>query len=221
MASKPCVERLASCLGCAALGRGELTARNGTTQSGRFRRTLNLVCLALLLTFDRGLAADPAPLAEHQIKALYLYNLTKYMEWPADAFASTNAPFTIGLMAGADLRGDLVEITKGKVIGGREILVRIIERTQDVKSCQLIFLESGDRRNLALALNAAKDLPVLPVGVSEDFLNSGGIITFARKDNKLRLRIDLNAARRARLTVSAKLMAVAENASGQPERSRN
>ena len=221
MAPKPRVEDLASCLGCRALRRWGLTARNGRTQSGVFRRTLTLVSLAVLLTFDRGLAADPTPLAEHQIKALYLYNLTKYMEWPADAFATTNAPFTIGLMAGGDLRDDLVEITRGKVIGGREILVRSIDRTEDVKSCQLIFLESGDKRNLAQALNAVRDLPVLPVGVSEDFLNSGGIISFARKDNKLRLRIDLNAARRARLTVSAKLMAVAENASGQPERNRN
>jgi YfiR/HmsC-like len=221
MVSKPCAEDLASCLVCRALRLWGLMARYGRAQSGGFRRALNLVCLAVLLAFDRGLAADPTPLAEHQIKALYLYNLTKYMEWPADAFASTNAPFTIGLMAGTDLRGDLLEITKGKVIGGREILVRFIERTQDVKSCQLIFLESGDRRNLALALNAAKDLPVLPVGVSEDFINSGGIIIFSRKDNKLKLRIDLNAARRARLTVSAKLMAVAENASEQPERNRN
>jgi hypothetical protein len=57
---------------------------------------------------------------------------------------------------------------------------------------------------------------VLPVGVSEDFLTSGGIISFARKDNKLRLRIDLDAARRARFTVSAKLMAVAENVGGRP-----
>jgi|ERR1017187_1889484 hypothetical protein len=191
--------------------------RNVKPQSGRFRRALSVVCLVSLLAFDRGLAADPAPLAEHQIKALYLYNLTKYMEWPADAFAGSNAPFTIGLLAGPDLREDLLEITKGKDINGREILVRSIESTQDVKSCQLIFLESGDKQRLTQILNAAKDSPVLPVGVSEDFLVSGGIISFARKDNKLRLRIDLNAARRARLTVSAKLMKVAENVNGQPE----
>jgi hypothetical protein len=182
---------------------------------GTFRRALCLWYSVVLLTWYPGLAADPAPLAEHQIKALYLYNITKYMEWPADAFASTNAQFTIGLLAGPDLEGDLLEITKGKAINGRSIVVRSIEQPQDVKSCQLIFLESGDKQRLIQFLNAVKDIPVLPVGVSEDFLTSGGIISFARKDNKLRLRIDLDAARRARLTVSAKLMAVAENVGGK------
>jgi hypothetical protein len=209
---------------CVASGTGpwvagwqQVIGKNAQPRPGRFLRTLNLLCLVSLLTFDRGLAADPAPLAEHQIKALYLYNLTKYMEWPADAFANTNADFTIGLLAGADLEGDLLEITKGKSINGRSIVVRSIEHPQDVKSCQLIFLESGDKQRLTQFLDAVKDIPVLPVGVSDDFLTSGGIISFARKDNKLRLRIDLDAARRARLTVSAKLMAVAENVGGKTE----
>ena len=181
-------------------------------------RTAVILLVLSLLTFGRRRAADPAALAEHQIKALYLYNLTKYVEWPADAFANTNAPFTIGLMAGPELKGDLLEIIRGKAINGRDIVVRSIQGTQDVKSCQLIFLESGDKQRLSQALIAAKDFPVLPVGFSEDFLTSGGIISFARKDNKLRLRIDMDAARRARLSVSAKPMSVAENVAGKPEK---
>ena len=215
--AEPGAERVASGASLWVAVWRQLMGRKAQPRPGCFLRTLKLLCLVSLLMFNRELAADPAPLAEHQIKALYLYNLTKYMEWPADAFANTNAPFTIGLMAGPDLEGDLLEITKGKTINGRDIVVRSIEHPQDVKCCQLIFIESGDKQRLARILNAAKDIPVLPVGVSEDFLASGGIISFARKENKLRMRIDLDAARRARLTVSAKLMAVAENAGGKPE----
>ena len=183
-----------------------------------------LLCLFLLLGLllpDWSTAADQMPLAEHQLQALYLYNLTKYMEWPADAFNNTNAPFTIGLMAGPELRRDLEEITRGKEINGRHIEVRSIAQPQEAKACQLIFLESGDKQQWAPILNATKVAPVLPVGVSDDFIRSGGVICFARKDNKLRLKIDLNAARRARFSVSAKLMAVAEDVSDQRKGSSN
>lgn len=160
-------------------------------------------------------AADPPPLAEHQIKALYLFNFTKYVEWPAAAFASTNAPFTIGLLAPAELQRDLLELTQGKNVNGREIRFRLIEKEQDLKSCQILFLGADDPRRAAQALGTVKDSAVLTVGEAEDFLGRGGMVNFVRKNNKLRLEINLEAAQRARLAISAKLLAVAEVVQGK------
>ena len=162
-------------------------------------------------------AAEPPPLAEHQIKALYLFNFTKYVDWPGPATATNGTPFIIGILDAPELRGDLQEITRGKRIHGREILVRTVATTQDVKACQLVFIGATDKPRIAALLKATQDLAVLTVGEAGNFLTQGGIINFVRQENKLRVEISLDAARRARLVVSAKLLAVAKAVKGRPE----
>lgn len=165
----------------------------------------------LFLGMARVLAAEPHALPEPQLRALYLYNFTKYVEWPAGAFASTNEPFAIGVVGGANICQGLEELVKGKRVDGREVVVRRLEQPEEVKTCQVVFLDPKDGP-IGPFISAAKDLPVLTVGVSEDFLKSGGIVCLARRDQGVRPKIDLAAARRVHLNISAKLMALAEDA---------
>ena len=183
---------------------------------------ITTVWLTLLLLVGPVLArlpaaAVPAPLAEHQIKALYLFNFTKYVEWPALATGTNTAPFIIGISEAAEVKSDLLEITRGKLIQGREIVVRTIRTAQDVPACQLVFIGTADKRRVAELLQRAQDVAVLTVGDGEGFLALGGMVNFVRQENKLRLEIGLDVVQRARLVMSAKLLAVAVSIKGRAE----
>jgi len=159
-------------------------------------------------------------LPEHRLKALYLYNFTKYLEWPEESFTNAPGAFTIGLVCGSELEADIREISKGKEVNGREIVVRRIEQPREAKLCQMVFLQSGDADRIKAILGTVKDLPVLTVGASDEFIAWGGMISFARKENNLRVKLDLQATRQARLMVSAKLIAVAERVNSTPGEKR-
>lgn len=183
---------------------------------------ITTVWLALLLLAGTVLAripvaAGPAPLAEHQIKALYLFNFTKYVEWPVPATGTNTAPFIIGISEAAEVKSDLLEITRGKLILGREIVVRTIRTAQDVQVCQLVFIGTADKRRIAELLQRAQDAAVLTVGDAEGFLALGGMVNFVRQEDKLRLEIGLDTVQRARLVMSAKLLAVAGSIKGRAE----
>jgi hypothetical protein len=163
--------------------------------------------------------ADPGEiptLAPHQLKALYLYNFTKYVEWPAHAFPSANTPFIIGVLAQPDICRDLQEIIRDKTVNGRPLRVQPLERSQDAQGCQLVFLSGSDRALLLNTLKVAQSTAALTVGDTDDFLALGGIIHFIRRENTLRLEIDLEAAQHASLAVSVKLLAIAESVKGKP-----
>ena len=176
-------------------------------------------CLAILIAgalLARApvCAAEPLPLAEHQIKALYLFNFTKYVEWPA---ASNATPFTIGISAAPEVRNVLLEITRGKRIQGREIVVQTITTAQDIQACQLVFIGTTDKPRIAALLQRAQAAVVLTVGDAESFLALGGMVNFMRQENKLRIEIGLDAVQRTRLVMSAKLLAVAGTVKGRAE----
>jgi hypothetical protein len=185
------------------------------------RSIVALVCgLALLAgTWLRpAAAAEPPPLAEHQIKALYLFNFTKYVEWPV---APTNAlPFVIGVAEAPAVRTDLLEITRGKKLQGREIVIRAVAAAADIKGCHILFIGGGKRPRLGELLQAARGAAVLTVGEADDFLSLGGMINFTNQENRVRLEIGLDTVQRAQLNMSAKLLAVAGAVRGRPETPR-
>ena len=180
-------------------------------RSGGLSWLCGLVLLALLVALPLAGADEAPPLKEHAIKALYLFNFTKYVEWPGELPARHTTNFIIGLLAPAEIVQDLLEITKGKTVHDRTILIRPLQNEQEAKDCQIVFIATEEQARLARTLEVVKSAAVLVVGEAEDFqLRNGTMIDLVRKDNKVRLGIDLEAAKRARLTISAKLLRVAE-----------
>jgi hypothetical protein len=179
------------------------------------RKVISLIaCLGLLFWAVAG-AGGEAALTEYQVKALFLMNFTKYVDWPASAFAGTNTPITIGVYGENHFGDDLQKVVAGRNINGRSIVIRQITSTNDLAGCQVLFISRSAEKTEGEILVEIKTLPVLTVGETGQFIEQGGIINFAMKDGKIRLEINLEAARLANLQISSKLLSVADVVKGK------
>jgi hypothetical protein len=170
----------------------------------------------LLLACLGGAGSRAGEVTETQVKALCILNFAKYVSWPDDAFAETNAPIRIGIVGSDEIRRELAVMAAGKVIGGRTVQVIGAEKDSDWRACHVLFL-AGDKVRAQEAMRSVHDLPVLSVGEGGHFISTGGVIRLAKKDNKIRFEINLNSARRARLQISSKLLSLADVVEGKEQ----
>ncbi|MEW6307139.1 MAG: YfiR family protein [Verrucomicrobiota bacterium] len=176
-----------------------------------------LLLLLVLLAPWAGAQDKPAALTEAQVKALYVLNFTKYVEWPEAAFNGAKAPLVIGLVGRNSLDGDLKSIVQGKSVGGRTIEIRTLAVDEDASGCHILFVGEHERRRAGEVLEKLAGRPVLTVGESENFVEEGGVIRFQRKEGSIRLAINPQPAQKAGLKLSSKLLGVAEIVKGKGE----
>ncbi|HZI34074.1 MAG TPA: YfiR family protein [Candidatus Binatia bacterium] len=167
--------------------------------------------MLVLLIFDKFVPPAHAEISkEYQVKAVFLFNFTQFIEWPTNAFPGTNAPLTIGVL-GADPFGKFLDATvRGETVNGHPIVVKRFRRAWDVKECQILFVSRSEEQRVKAILASLKDENVLTVSDIEGFAQSGGIIRFVTEDGKIHFRVNLEAAKDAGLMVSAKLLRLAE-----------
>jgi len=162
---------------------------------------LCLVLPALLL-----LAAADEPL-EYQVKAAFLLNFTKFIGWPAEAFAAADSPFAICILGDDPFGGALNAILAGETVAGRKVTVEKIKRAPAPKSCQMLFISSSEKevRKIFPALGPG----VLTVGEGETFTRDGGMIAFVIENRRVRFGVNQPAAENAGFKLSSKLLNVA------------
>ncbi|HEY3093876.1 MAG TPA: YfiR family protein [Vicinamibacterales bacterium] len=164
------------------------------------RSLLAAVIVALAVAPARG---QDTPL-EYQVKAAYLYNFLKFVEWPARAVSGS---LTI-CIAGRSPFGDaLDDIVRDESIEGHAIAARVAAAPQP--DCNVVFVPHDVPA--AEFLRAARTAPVLTVGESADFIAQGGVINFVRDAGMIRFEIDQEAATRAGLRISSRLLRLARN----------
>jgi len=165
--------------------------------------------LACFLALTMTAAAQSARAPEYQVKAAFLYNFAKFVEWPAQAFSSSPAPFRICVL-GRDPFGDtLTSIVQGKLIYGHPIVALTLPSAAEVRPCHVLFISNTDSAILKAALDRMRGFPILTVGESADFLPLGGMINFVLEQDRVRFEINLGAAEQHHLKLSSKLLAVA------------
>jgi YfiR/HmsC-like len=182
---------------------------------GGLAKMLLAVAAASVLFWGEILRGDDTPAAsEAQIKAVFVFNFAKYMEWPATAFPNATAPIVIGVV-GRDPFGDYLQHVEGKMAQGRPFVIKHLAADSDVSGCQILFISHSEATRMREILEKTKASPILTVGEDETFAQNGGIIRFVLKNGNVRLEIDLTAAQRAGLTISSKLLAVADVVKGK------
>jgi hypothetical protein len=167
---------------------------------------LAIACTVGLLAFD----GHGQTFKEYDLKAVFLYNFTQFVEWPPEAFTDDSTPIVIGVL-GADLfKGSLEETVRNEMVRNRKLVVQRFSRVEDVKNCHILFISQSETKRLDQILDALKRRCILTVGEVEGFTRRGGIVGFTTDHNKIRLKINLEAARGVNLTISSKLLRVAE-----------
>jgi hypothetical protein len=146
---------------------------------------------------------------EYQVKALFLLNFVKYVDWPATAASNANGPFVIGILGQDRFNDTLKDAAAGKAVNGRTIVIKHVSSTDDLGGCSVLFISSSENSRLVQILSKTGALPILTVGEDESFLDKGGVINFLLKDGKIQLEINLKAARQVKLQISSKLLSVA------------
>ena len=168
---------------------------------------LALTCL-LLNTFPAN-PAEPQ-FSEPQVKAAFLVNFPKYVEWPVTARLTTNSPITITVLGGGELDVWLAKMIEGKKVEGHPLVLNRIAQEQDISpDCQILFIAASEQKNVPAILASLAGAPVLTIGESDDFLAAGGMINLVHEKNKIALEVNLSAAERAGLKISSKLLTVA------------
>ena len=185
-------------------------------QQPHFRSLVCLIVGVPLAICGLGLSSltaqdteEMATSREYQIKAAYLYQFGRYVEWPAKSFATPQSPFVIGIINEDPIAADLEKIARIKTIQERPIQVRQFSSTDKIQPCHILFISAllPEETQKAI-LRRAERQGVLTVGEAPDFLKWGGAIRFVVEENKVRVYIARKAAAREGLTVSAKLLQV-------------
>lgn len=148
---------------------------------------------------------------EYQVKAAFLYNFAKFVDWPGNAFANNNAPLVIGVIGDDPFGAALDQAINGKRINGRALGVSRLKWGQDLRSCHILFISSSERKRLPQIIQSLKGSSVLTVGDMDQFYQQGGIINFLLEANKVKFEINSWGADQARLRISSKLLALAKN----------
>ncbi len=155
--------------------------------------------------------ADDEP-NEYELKAVMLFNLARFVEWPQSAFATSNAPIVIGVI-GRNPFGDALEkAVKGETVSGRKITVEHYDSVKELQRCHILFVCSSERPRVSAILAKLKGAPTLSVSEIDGFsrMRGGMVLFYTNNQKRIRLRLNLESARAEGLIISSKLIQVAE-----------
>lgn len=165
---------------------------------------------ALILLGGHGLPAATAATKEYQLKAGFLYNFARFIEWPTNAFSNEDSPIVIGVFGNDPFASDLDEIVRDEKVNNHPLVVQRYQQIEDIKICHILFVSQSEVKRFDRILGSLKNRSVLTVGDTDGFAKRGGVIRLVTKNNKIRFRINLEAAKAANLTISSKLLRSAE-----------
>jgi YfiR/HmsC-like len=166
-----------------------------------------LLCGCAVWALSSLACAAPTP---PELEAVFLFNFSQFVDWPPQAFADANAPIVIGVLGSDPFGATLDEVVRGETVKGRALIVRRFRSIEELTDCQILFVSRSERARLEPILQALKGRSVLTVSDLEDFAQEGGVICFVLVESKIRLRVNLGAARAAGLTLSSKLLRPAQ-----------
>ena len=152
---------------------------------------------------------------EDEVKAAFLYNFTKYVDWPAAAFQDPSDPFRMCVAASPKFIRTVESLITGETARGRPIQL-VKAEPSNLHRCHLLFAAAPDASRIEAALPALSRRPILTVGESQSTFDRGGAILLVLDDSRVRFDVDVRSIEKAGLTVSAKLLRVARNVRGEP-----
>ncbi|HWD90756.1 MAG TPA: YfiR family protein [Verrucomicrobiae bacterium] len=180
----------------------------GRLSRHRFARTLYVLFFAWILGLGFNARAQDQH-TEYQIKAAFLFNFAKFVDWPPGAFSATNSPIIIGVFGKNVFGKDLENTIRDKTVNNRRFQFITVASAAEGLKCHILFISPSEKDNLKKILDGLHNASVLTVSETDQFINAGGMINFVIEDNKIRFQISDDAAKKAGLRISSKLLSLA------------
>ena len=165
--------------------------------------------IAAFISLAPNLSAQGAIAREYDIKAAYLYNFIKYIDWPPRGLPADSDTITIGVIGGNPF-GPALATLEGKMVKNRKLVIKEAVRLEDLPSCQIVFVSPSELPRIQEILNASDQAQVLTVSEVEGFAAKGGMINFIEERNKVRFEINTEAAKRKGFIISSELLKLAK-----------
>lgn len=158
----------------------------------------------------QGAYAQSGVQAEYRVKAVFVYNFTQFIDWPADAFENPQDPLIIGVLGPNPFGTSLDEAVTGEKVGNHPIQVRYYKEVSEINNCHILYINLNQEEEIKRIINALRGRSTVIINDHQEFPRWGGTIRFFINENKVNLVINTAAARAARLRVSSKLLRVAQ-----------
>ena len=169
----------------------------------------------LLLAGGNPAHAEPRGSEESLVKAAFIFNFAKFVEWPPNSFADGDSPLVLCVLGEDPIQSALASVA-GKMIGAHPLVVKPAASVENTAACHMLFIAGAKRGDFAPILNSLDRRPVLTIGDSEGFAREGVIINLVKARGKIRFEINLEAANRSGLNISSKLLKLAMVVVGNP-----
>lgn len=197
--------RVAVLLRCHPVARRNRRADHETMNRPPLRLRLLIVLVAGVL--GRGVSAEPVSVAE--LTAAFLYNFARFAEWPPEA-VSASAPIGLCVVGDAEVAESLGQAVRGKSIEGHALVLRRPSAGLELRACQLLYLGGDDIAHAREVLDAVRDAPVLTISSQMMFTAIGGTAELFMDGERMRFAVNVAAADRARIRISAQLLSLAK-----------
>jgi hypothetical protein len=184
-------------------------------RASRFYKVAGYTALALVCTVSCGAGssaigqADGRTPFDYDFKAAFVFNLTKFVQWPETTFAGARTPIVLGIVGDDPFGGTLSRIVEGQVVQGRPVTIRRYRFGDDLRRCQVLFISPSDRPRVPQILASLQGASILTVSDTEGFLNAGGMMRLVMEGSRVRFFVNLDAVAQAKLQISARLLALA------------
>jgi hypothetical protein len=166
----------------------------------------------LVLLLPTGVArawADAKGDLENEVKAAFLFNFSKFVEWPTEAFDGPGDPVALCVAGESPIGESLDNLVQGATVSSRRLAVHRTRSLAELQDCHLVFVPRSERRRQREILASLQGRSILTVGEADGFLTDGGIIRFALDQNRVRFEINRAAAEAGGLKLSSKLLRLA------------
>ncbi len=145
---------------------------------------------------------------EYQVKAAMIYKILSYVEWPSEILLAENSPLNI-CVVGSGAMDNVVPALNGQRQKGHPLIARKITIADDAKKCQVLVINTSERLQLPAIIEKTQQLPLLTISDLNGFSEGGGTVELAKEGSKIRLEINLSAARQHRIKISSQLLKLA------------
>ncbi len=189
-----------------------------TVDSGRRRNDLKcfmnrllphiVAVLSLIASFAADASAFEQRPSEYQVKAVFLLNFINFIDWPADSSFQSDPAINVCVI-GDDPFGDAIDAIRNETAKGKKMVVRFRAISEVPRGCQVVFIPAAENNHVGRIIRSIREPGVLTVADSEEGVRQGAIIGFFIEQKKVRFAVNIEAARRAGLKISAKLLKLA------------